>query len=116
MIRKSKLREEIKELRFEISCLHYVTAALCMAKGNPHNALLPIPFDDAEPWAIQAYPRYCKALKEASHRTIEIVVAELQKLEEMFHDDEYCTRCGKWLDPAMSCCPHCLASTLPASD
>ena len=31
-------------------------------------------------------------------------------------NDAHCTQCGKWLDPAMSCCPHCLASTLPASD
>ena len=44
--------------------------------------------------------------------------AEIRALfqEEMFHNDELCTQCGKWLDPVMSCCPHCLASTLPASD
>ena len=23
--------------------------------------------------------------------------------------DKECPQCGKWLDPAMSCCPHCLA-------
>ena len=89
MLRKSKaqLREEVKKLRLEISCLHYVTTLLCTPKGNPHNLLLPTPYVDAEP----------------------IVVAELQRLKEIFHNDELCTQCGKLLNPAISCCPHCLA-------
>lgn len=84
MTRKTALREEIKELRFKLSCFRYVTAALCMAQGNPHNTLLPIAAGEPEPWAIQAYPRYCEILADASHRTIEIVKTELDRLKEMF--------------------------------
>lgn len=35
------------------------------------------------------------------------------ELQELIREtpEKKCPQCGKWLDPAMSCCPHCLAST-----
>jgi len=74
----------IKELQREIRGLRIITEILWQAQGDM-NLEIPMPLcDDPEPWAIQAYPRYCKALAKESQQLAKVVSTELRRLKEMF--------------------------------
>lgn len=110
----TQLRKEINDLQLETSSLRLVTEALWEAQWNP-NVEIAISYGDEHPEQGFDYKwfylgRY-KVLAEERHQISQVVSAELKRLEEIFPNRK-CPQCGKWLDPIISCCPHCLASKI----
>jgi len=84
MISKISLRKNIQELQREVSGLRIITEVLWQAQGDPNLEIDMPSYDDPEPWAIQAYPRYCKALAKEAQQLSKVVGTELRRLKEMF--------------------------------